>query len=95
MPGPQRRRKWRGIRRIQLTVAKAMPCDASDGPPRWFPVRGVPSGWRHMWDEPNDHAELRARAETVERRYLAQAQVMGRRWQQEIAAERQQLDRER
>jgi hypothetical protein len=80
---------------IQLTVAKAMSCDASDGPSRCFPVRGVPSGWRDVWDEPNDHAGLRARAETVERRYLAQARVIGRRWQQEVAAERRQTARER
>jgi hypothetical protein len=27
-----------------------------------FPVRGVPGGWRDVWDDPDDAAELRERA---------------------------------
>jgi hypothetical protein len=32
-------------------------------PPLRFPVRGVPGGWRDWWDDPDDSAEFRARAE--------------------------------
>jgi hypothetical protein len=52
-----------------------------------FPVRGTPGGWRDCWDDPDDSIELRARAETAERRYLVQAEVLGRRWQRALAAE--------
>jgi hypothetical protein len=27
-----------------------------------------PGGWRDLWDDPDDSAELRARAEAIERR---------------------------
>jgi hypothetical protein len=28
-----------------------------------FPTRGGAGGWRDCWDDPDDHAQLRARAE--------------------------------
>ena len=28
-----------------------------------FPTRGVPGGWRDVWDEPDDSVDLRATAE--------------------------------
>jgi hypothetical protein len=28
-----------------------------------FPVRGTPGGWRDVWDDPYDSAELRAQVE--------------------------------
>jgi hypothetical protein len=52
-----------------------------------FPVRGVPGGWRDCWDDPDDHAELRARVEASEAHLLARVAITGRRWQQEIARE--------
>ena len=50
-----------------------------------FPVRGVPGGWRDVWDDPDDSAELRARAEATERRQLARAERLGVAWRQELA----------
>ena len=50
-----------------------------------FPVRGVPGGWRKPWDDPDDSAQLRARAKASERRQLQCAQVLGALWQQELA----------
>jgi predicted RNA-binding Zn ribbon-like protein len=60
-----------------------------------LPVRGVPGGWRDWWDDPDDTAELSARAEVLERRHLARAAVLGRRWQREIREEQRQHERER
>jgi hypothetical protein len=52
-----------------------------------FPTRGVSGGWRDVWDEPDDHAELQAQAVAAERRLEALATRIGWRWQREIAAE--------
>jgi hypothetical protein len=52
-----------------------------------FPVRGVPGGWRDCWDDPDDHAQLRARAETAERRQTRRAALLGAAWRAQIAAE--------
>jgi hypothetical protein len=52
-----------------------------------LPTRGVAAGWRDVWDDPDDHAELRARAEAIERRQMARVEIIGRRWQRQIAAE--------
>ena len=56
---------------------------------------GVPGGWRDWWDDPDDSAQLRAKAEASERRQLRRAAVLGVVWQGEIAEERQQRARER
>jgi hypothetical protein len=48
-----------------------------------FPTRGVPGGWRDWWDEPDDHAELRAHAEAADRRQLVRADQLGRIWWEE------------
>ena len=56
-------------------------------PPLSFPVCGVPGGWRDVWDDPDDHAQLLARAEAAERRQLARAEVLSVVWQREIRAE--------
>jgi hypothetical protein len=53
-----------------------------------FPVRGTPSGWRDVWDDPDDSAELRAKVEATEAHLLARVAITGRRWQQEIAQAR-------
>ena len=37
-----------------------MPSGRRNGTPDRFPVRGILGGWRDVWDEPDDHAELRA-----------------------------------
>jgi hypothetical protein len=58
-----------------------------------FPTRGVPGGWRGWWDDPNDHAEVRAQAEAVEQRLEAKMARIGRRWQREILQEQQQRRR--
>jgi hypothetical protein len=60
-----------------------------------FPTRGVPGGWRDVWDDPDDSAELRAHAEAIERRQTHRAEVLGALWQGEIHAERQERRRER
>src|SRR6187200_1976774 len=52
-----------------------------------FPTRGVPGGWRDLWDDPDDSAELRARGETTERRQDREAARLGVVWQGEIAGE--------
>ena len=52
-----------------------------------FPVRGTPGGYRDWWDGPDDHAELRARAEATERRQLKRAEILGAAWRAQIAAE--------
>ena len=49
-----------------------------------FPLRGVLGGWRDPWDSPHDHAQLRANAEVIERRQLAQAERLGMVWRQEL-----------
>jgi hypothetical protein len=64
---------------------------ARHAPTSPFPVRGVPGGWRDLWDEPNDHAELRAKAEATERRQDARAKRLGAVWQQEICDKRRLL----
>jgi hypothetical protein len=48
-----------------------------------FPVRGVAGGWRDCWDDPDDHAELRDRAEVIARCSLVRAQELGRLWREE------------
>jgi hypothetical protein len=50
-------------------------------------VLGVPGGWRDPWDEPDDHAELRARAEAIKRRQMQRAELLGVVWRAQIAAE--------
>jgi hypothetical protein len=55
-----------------------------------FPVRGVPGGWRDWWDEPDDCAELQAKAEVIERRFAVTAERLGQIWQTEIREERRQ-----
>jgi hypothetical protein len=42
-------------------------------PPLTFPVRGVPGGYRDIWDDPNDGAQLRARAEATDQRLMIEA----------------------
>jgi hypothetical protein len=54
-------------------------------------VRGIPGGWRDRWDDPDDSAELRSRAEALERRLAATAKRLGERWQAEIREERRPL----
>ncbi len=70
-----------------------------NAPPLAFPVRGVSGGWVDPWDDPDDHAELRARAEATEQRLEASAARIGRRWQREVERERvgyaQRADRNR
>ena len=53
-----------------------------------FPVRGTPGGWRDRWDEPIDHAALRAQAETAERRLEQRTAALAPAWRAEIEAER-------
>jgi hypothetical protein len=60
-------------------------CNGEDVP---FPIRGIPGDWKDCWDDPDDSAELRARAEAVERRHARHAAVLGVVWQGEIRAER-------
>ena len=43
------------------------------------------SGWRDMWDEPDDSTELRTRAEVIERRQMHRAKDLGTAWPQEFA----------
>jgi hypothetical protein len=52
-----------------------------------FPIRGVAGGWRDLWGDPDDHAELRVKAEATERRQLRRAAVLGAVWRAQIAAE--------
>jgi hypothetical protein len=49
-----------------------------------FPVRGTAGGWRDCWDEPDDHTELRAHTEAIERQQVARAKRLGVEWQREI-----------
>src|SRR5215213_4666205 len=63
-------------------------------PPVSVPVRGTPGGWRDSWDDPDDHAALRARAEAAECRQLRRAEVLGVEWQHEIRAECQEQERQ-
>jgi hypothetical protein len=42
---------------------------------------------------PDDHAQLRARAETAERRQLRRAESLGALWRSQIRAERRQRER--
>ena len=48
-----------------------------------FPVRGVAGGWRNCWDDPDDHAELRVRAEVIARCSLVRTHEFGRLWREE------------
>jgi hypothetical protein len=41
-----------------------------------------------VWDDPDDHAELRATVEATEAHLLARVAITGQRWQREIARER-------
>ncbi len=50
-----------------------MPANAKPKTP--FPVRGTPGGWRDPWDEPIDHAALRAEAEAAERELKRRAEA--------------------
>ena len=50
-------------------------------------VCAVRSGWRHVWDDLDDHAELRAQAEATERYPVVTAERLGVVWQREIARE--------
>jgi hypothetical protein len=51
------------------------------------PPLGALGGWRDLWDDPDDHAELRAHAEATERCLEAAVARIGRRWQREIGRE--------
>ena len=53
-----------------------MPANVSGGAVP-FPVRGVLGGWRDPWDDPDDHAALRAEVEATERRQMRRAEVLG------------------
>jgi hypothetical protein len=86
--GPRRR----GERRPGCSLA--VPANVAGGE-TVFPTRGVPGGWRDWWDDPDDHAQLRTRAETAERRLEATAARIGRRWQREITRERKHRERAR
>jgi hypothetical protein len=44
-----------------------------------------PTGCCDHWDDPNDHAELRAQAAAAERRQTARAERLGVAWRQELA----------
>ncbi len=46
-----------------------------------------------MWDEPDDHAQLRAKAEATECRQLRLAERLGTAWRAQIAAETPARDR--
>ena len=59
------------------------------------PIRGEPGGWREWWDDPDDSAELRARAEVAEQRQVTRAELLGVVWQGEILEERRRVGRER
>jgi hypothetical protein len=48
---------------------------------------GVAGGWREWWNDPDDHAELRARAEASKCRQTRRTEVLGVMWQGEIRAE--------
>jgi hypothetical protein len=52
-----------------------------------FPIRGVAGGWRDVWEEPEDHAQLWARAKAAERRQVHRAEVLGGAWRAQIVAE--------
>ena len=56
-------------------------------PPLAFPVRGVPGGWRDVWDDLDDSAALRARAEDAEQRQGRQVERLGAVWRASILAE--------
>ena len=45
---------------------------------------GVAGGWRDMWDDPEEHAQL-AGSEAAERRQVAQVKRLGVVWQREMA----------
>ena len=49
-----------GMRRPKA-AGRVTPANVSGGETP-FPVRGVSGGWRDVWDDPNDHAQLRAEA---------------------------------
>ncbi len=70
---------------------------AKPHPPLAFPVRGVPGGYVDFWqrDELAEEAALRAAAETAERRLMAAAKRIGRRWRAEIVEGRKRASRER
>jgi hypothetical protein len=57
-------------------------------PPLSFPRRGVAGGWRDVWDDPDDSAELGSQMRAAERRMVANAERLGRVWQEQIKAER-------
>jgi hypothetical protein len=50
-----------------------------------FPNRGVAGGWRDVWVDADNLAELRARAVVAERRPVARAERPGVAWRQELA----------
>jgi hypothetical protein len=92
--GPKRRRRLRGMRPAHRKRISHLPANVHSGASA-FPVRGVPGGWRDWWDDPDDGAELRARAETAECRQTMRAEVLGAVWQGEIREERRQGEQER
>ena len=59
-----------------------------------FPTRGVPGGWRDRWDDPDDSAQLLARAEAADRRQARHAARLGVIWQGEIQEERRRQERQ-
>jgi hypothetical protein len=53
-----------------------------------FPTRGVAGGWRDVWDESDDSAELQAQTVAAVHRQLKRADRLGQDWRAEILAER-------
>ena len=72
----------------------AKPWTSMRNPPLELPVRAVPGGWRDVWDDPDDHAELRAQAEAAERRLMSRALVLGVLLQDEVQQERLTAERD-
>lgn len=64
-----------GMRRPKA-AGRVTPANVSGGETP-FPVRGVSGGWRDVWDDPNDHAQLRAEAGAVEENRVARAPWLG------------------
>lgn len=50
---------------------------------REFPVRGTPGGWRDPWDDPDDAAEVRARAIEAERLMAERVRELAQQMRQE------------
>jgi len=53
-----------------------------------LPTRGVPGGWRDVWDDPDEAATARVRIDEARRRLAADAVREGALWRAALAAER-------